>query len=238
VVTARNQDETGESEMIENKKARWIMTVIWVGVLIQSIAPSPVAAASQNQPGWETISEVRDLIPTGLQMIDQADQVLSKGWDNLTSDEKILFNDIFDPGDTGKIDQDYINVVMKNYEKIRSRLENDIELVNAADSDQCTGQRLYYTDFFRIHICPYYTEEDRVERKVRTLIHEVAHMALLVTDRPYYDPKSYSSQYNALTPQGSWVTEIPVIGHIIREIAHTDTLYSPDTYAWFASEVE
>lgn len=62
-------------------------------------------------------------------------------------------------------------------------------------------------------------------------------LALLGTDRPYCDPKSYSSQYNALTPKGSWLTEIPVIGYLVREIAHTDTLYSPDTYAWFAAEM-
>jgi hypothetical protein len=62
-------------------------------------------------------------------------------------------------------------------------------------------------------------------------------MALLVVDRPYYDPKSYSSLYNDLTPQGSWVTQIPVIGHLIREINHNDTLYHPDTYAWLATEI-
>ena len=99
----------------------------------------------------------------------------------------------------------------------------------------CTGIRLFYTDFVQVYICPYITQEDNIERKARVLIHEVAHMALLVTDRPYYDPKSYSSRYNALTPQGSWSTKIPVIGHIIREIVHSDTLYHPDAYSWFAT---
>jgi hypothetical protein len=63
-------------------------------------------------------------------------------------------------------------------------------------------------------------------------------MALLVVDRPYYDPRSYSSMYNALTPRGSWATQIPVVGHILRELAQSDTLYHPDAYSWFAALVD
>ena len=210
------------------------MTVIWAAVLIQSIAPSPVSASSQNQA---VISEVQDLVPMSIEMIDQAVDVLSKGFDNLSAQELELLNNIADPGSTNQIDQAYLNEMLVNYKIIRDRLGNDLVTEYSADSDMCTGMRLFYTDFIRIYVCPYYLEEDRVERKARVLIHEVAHMALLVTDRPYYDPKSYSSVYNALSPRGSWVTEIPVIGHIVREIAHNDTLYAPDTYAWLASEV-
>lgn len=224
--------------MILNKKVRYIMATLWVAVTVQSAVPSPATAATLNQPNTEIIAEVQSLIPMSIQMIDQAEAVLSHGLDEMTPDTLEMFNNIFDPGDTGEIDQAFIEVVLANYEVISSRLEAGIKVEYAGDSDQCTGMRLYYTDFVRIYICPYYMEEDKIERKARVLIHEVAHIALLVTDRPYYDPKSYSSQYNALTPRGSWVTEIPVIGHVLREIAHTDTLYSPDTYAWFAAEVE
>ena len=223
--------------MKKNKKSQWIMTLIWVGVLVQSIAPSPVTATALNQPNTKTISEVENLVPMSLEMIDQAVAVLSKGLDGLTSQELETLQNIADPGDTEELDQAYIDQMLVNYNKIRDRLENDLVIEYSEDSKMCTGMRIYYTDFTRIYVCPYYLEEDKVERKARILIHEVAHMALLVTDRPYYDPKSYSSAYNALTPAGSWVTEIPVIGHIVREIAHSDTLYSPDTYAWIASEV-
>jgi len=172
-----------------------------------------------------------------IEMIDQAVAVLSKDYDKLSVTELELLTDIADPGSTNQIDQAYIEEMLENFIKIKARLGNDLVIEYSADSDMCTGMRLFYTDFIRIFVCPYYLEEDRVERKARVLIHEVTHMTLLVTDRPYYDPKSYSSVYNALNPRGSWVTEIPVIGHIVREIAHNDTLYSPDTYAWFASEV-
>ena len=172
-----------------------------------------------------------------IEMIDQAVDVLSTGFDNLSAQELELLNNIADPGSTNQIDQAYITEMLVNFKKIKDRLGNDLVIEYSADSDMCTGMRLFYTDFIRIYVCPYYLEEDRVERKARVLIHEVAHMALLVTDRPYYDPKSYSSVYNALSPRGSWVTEIPVIGHIVREIAHNDTLYAPDTYSWLASEV-
>ena len=55
----------------------------------------------------------------------------------------------------------------------------------------CTGMRLYYTDFTKIHVCPYFNTEQKAGRKERVLVHEVAHIALLVVDRPYYDPRSY-----------------------------------------------
>ena len=61
----------------------------------------------------------------------------------------------------------------------------------------------------------------------------LAHIALLVVDRPYYQPTS--STYAALTPRGSWTAQIPLIGPLLREIAHNDTLYHPDAYTRFAA---
>jgi hypothetical protein len=170
-------------------------------------------------------------------MIDNAVTVLDQGWSGMAPSEREQFSRIFDPANTGQIDDRYVETVRNNYLKIRQRLDENLAIEYSENSDLCTGQRLYYTDFLKLYVCPYFTEEHRAERKVRTLIHETAHMALLVVDRPYYDPNSYSSRYNALTPKGSWVTEIPVIGHLIREINHNDTLYHPDTYAWLAAEI-
>ena len=61
--------------------------------------------------------------------------------------------------------------------------------------------RLYYTNFIKIYFCPYFLEEASPKHKVRTLIHEVAHVELRVLDRPYYDPKLYSAQYHAFQPK-------------------------------------
>jgi hypothetical protein len=221
--------------MIKSKKVRWTMMIMLAGIFIQSVSPSPVTAAVLNDQEKDIIGETQALIPLSIRMIDQATVVLSNGWENLDPQERDLLNDIYDPSGTGEIDQTFLDQMSANYEKIRDRLADGLTMEYSTDNDMCTGMRLYYTDFMRIYICPYFTQEDDVERKARVLIHEVAHMALLVTDRTYYDPKSYSSRYNALTPRGSWVTEIPVVGHIIREIAQSDTLYHPDAYSWFAA---
>jgi hypothetical protein len=223
--------------MIKSKKLQWIMTVLLAGILIQSVTPIPVTAAPLNDLEKNIVGEAQALIPLSIWMVDQTIVVLSNGWENLDPLEQDLLNDIYDPGGTGEIDQAFVDRTLANYKKIRNRLANGLIMEYATDSKMCTGMRLFYTDFMRIYICPYFTQEDDIERKARVLIHEVAHMALLVADRPYYDPKSYSSRYNALTPQGSWATEIPVVGHIIREIARSDTLYHPDAYSWFAALV-
>lgn len=102
----------------------------------------------------------------------------------------------------------------------------------------CEGMRLYYTDFIKIHVCPYLNiTETSVNRMARVFVHELTHMALLVADRTYYDPKSYSSRYAELTPRGHWTAQIPLIGLIFREIARSDTLYHPDGYSHFAAKV-
>jgi len=220
--------------MIKSKKVQWIMTFLVTGILIQSISPASATAAPQNDSEKKIVEEAQALIPLSIQMVDQTVAVLSNGWDSLDAQERNLLNDIYDPNGTGEIDQVFVNQMLVNYKKIRNRLADGLTMEYSTGSDMCTGMRLFYTDFMRIYICPYFTQEDDVERKARVLIHEVAHMALWVVDRPYYDPKSYSSRYNALTPQGSWETKIPVVGHIIREIAHSDTLYHPDAYSWFA----
>ena len=170
-----------------------------------------------------------------LEMVDSAVEVLSKGINGMTPEEIEQFERIFDPSDSGTIDQEYVDDVLENYGKIRSRLEGSISFEYTEESEMCEGQRLYHTDFITIKICPYFNTESDSVRKTRVLVHEVAHIALKAKDRPYYDPKSYSSSYNSLMPRGSWATQLPAVGLIFREIYLGDTLYHPDAYAWFAS---
>lgn len=214
-----------------------IITILCAIIILQAILPTSAQAADLSTDSSAFIQEVRSLIPTSIQMIDNAVTVLDQGWSGMTPSQREQFSRIFDPGNTGQIDDHYVEKVKSNYLKIRQRLDENFVIEFAENSGMCVGQRLYYTDFLKMYVCPYFLDEHREERKARTLIHETAHMALLVVDRPYYDPKSYSSLYNDLTPQGSWVTQIPVIGHLIREINHNDTLYHPDTYAWLATEI-
>ena len=63
----------------------------------------------------------------------------------------------------------------------------------------------------------------------------MTHIALRVKDRPYYRPTSKA--YAELTPKGSWLNELPVIGPVIREVVASDTLYHPDAYAHFTIAV-
>lgn len=222
---------------MKRKVLNQAITILCGMIILQVLTTSPAQAAVPSSTNNNTFREIHSLVPDSIRQIDNALAVLDQGWEGMTTNQQEQFNRIFDPGNSGQIDDDYLETVRENYLKIRQKLNQNLTIEVVGDNDICTGQRLYYTDFLKVYACPYFQEELRQERKVRTLIHETAHMALLVVDRPYYDPNSYSSRYNKLTPQGSWVTKIPLFGHLIREIVHNDTLYHPDTYAWFATEI-
>jgi len=218
---------------MENKK-RWFVIVICVAILLQGLQVAGNVQALSNDEE-KILGEVETLVPVSQEMVDSAVEVLSKGLSDMSPEEWEQFERIFDPSGSGAIDDDYIDDVINNYRKIEHRLESSFLLQYEEESEMCENMRLYYTDFFKIHICPYFISENDSVRKARVMVHEVAHIALLAGDRPYYDPKSYSSRYNKLTPNGSWANQIPVVGKIFREISRSDTLYHPDAYAWFAS---
>ena len=218
---------------MENKK-RWFFILVSIAILLQGMqVVGNVHALSGDEE--EVLEEVEALIPVSQQMISNAVEVLSDGLSNMSPEEREQFERIFDPSGSGAIDDDYVEDVINNYRKIEDRLESPFVLQYEEESDMCDNMRLFYTDFFKVHICPYFIGEEDSVRKARVLVHEVAHIALLAGDRPYYHPKSYSASYNDLAPRGSWATQVPVVGVVIREISQSDTLYHPDAYAWFAS---
>ena len=222
------------------RTVKWILGILSLAILVQSAIP-PVAAAPSSDAGAAAeaaiVSQVQSLVPLSIEMVDNAIAVLGKGWAGMTSSEQGLFNQLYDPGDTGEVDQKFVNDVIDNYRAIRDRLNSSLAVVYKPGSDRCEGKRLYYTDIVKIYVCPYYNEEDSRVRKARVLIHEAVHMALLVVDRPYFHKNTYSTRYEALTPRGSWTAGIPLLGPIFREIAHGDTLYHPDAYAWLSVEL-
>jgi hypothetical protein len=222
---------------MSKKISSQVITILCGIIILQTILPTSVKAANDTFENHSADHKVDQIIPIAIQAIDNTIATLSMGWSGMTAAEREQLSSIYDPGNTGQIDEEYVDTILNNYLMIRRKLNDELAIVNGENNNMCVGQRLFYTDFIKIYVCPYYFSEHREERKVRTLIHETAHIALLVVDRPYYDPKSYSSRYNALTPQGSWVTQIPVFGHLLREIVHNDTLYHPDTYAWLATEI-
>ena len=215
-------------------KKRWLVIIVCVAILLQGMKVVGNAHALSSDEE-KVLEEVEALIPVSQEMVESAEEVLSQGLSDMSPEDREQFERIFDPSGSSGIDDNFVEAVLNNYRKIESRLENSFVLQYEEESDMCEGMRLYYTDFFKIHVCPYFKSEDDSVRKARVLVHEVGHIALLSGDRPYYDPKTYSSRYNKLTPNGSWANQIPVVGKIFREISHNDTLYHPDAYAWFAS---
>lgn len=215
-----------------NGRIKTLVVIIIIGTALKVLVPVVLAGKDNLLEEATLAAQVRSISPLSIKMVDKAMVVLAKGWSGMSPEEQEAFLNLYDPAGTGEIDEEFVQQVLSNYQKIRSTLENDIKVKYAASSEMCEGQRLYYTDILNIHVCPYFLTETDDTRKARTLVHEMTHIALQVTDRPYYRPTSKA--YAELTPNGSWLNQLPVVGSVIREIATNDTLYHPDTYAHFA----
>ena len=215
-----------------NGRIKALVVIIIIGTLLKVLVPVVLAGEDSQLEAAAVVNQVRSITPLSIEMVDKAMVVLAKGWSGMSPEEQEAFLTLYDPAGTGEINEEFVQQVLNNYLKIRSALENDIKVKYAAGSEMCEGQRLYYTDILNIHVCPYFLTETDDSRKARTLVHEMTHIALRVKDRPYYRPTSKA--YAELTPNGSWLNQLPVVGPVIREIAANDTLYHPDTYAHFA----
>jgi hypothetical protein len=219
-------------------KIRRIYYLIALGTLLIQVISPAVVLGSQPIDREETIAQqVHALVPLSVTMVDGAITALSGGYDVMSPWEREWFLRIYDPSHMDSIDERFVESVLNNFRRIRRGFDGNVSVEFEQDSANCKGMRLFYTDFIKVHVCPYFLTEEDTNRKARTLIHEMAHIQLLVTDRPYFDPKSYSSRYAALTPHGSWAAQLTLIGSLVREINRSDTLYHPDAYAWFAAVV-
>lgn len=180
------------------------------------------------------LPQIRALIPVGIAKVEHAIQVLSQGWASMSSSQKATFNRFYDPSGSGINDQ-FVNDVLNNFRSIRREFNDDLTVECETNAGLCSGQRLYYTYWSNIHVCPYFSTSTNNTRKARDFVHELAHNAMLAVDRPYYSPSS--TEYAELTPRGIWSNQIPVIGSLSRVISRSDTLYHPDAYSWFAFTV-
>ncbi len=220
--------------MSRKKVGRTIIVMSGLAILLMvSHLWTNGAAAHEEQLRVE--DQVRAITPLSTQMVEQAMAVLEDGWTGLGPLEKKALELLYDPGHTGEVDSSYVADVRENYQRIHETLKQSVTVRYEPDSNRCLGQRLYYTDLVTLHVCPYFLIEQNPVRKARVLIHEMAHKALLVADRPYYQPGSEA--YARLTPTGSNLGRLPVVGPLIREILRADTLYHPDAYAHFAVAV-
>lgn len=199
------------------------------------VSPTPQDLVRDWEVTTSVTREVQALTPMSIELVDQAIAVLSKGWQDMSPAERQVFLLLYDPSNTGEVDERFVEAVLNNYRRIRTALDRPIPVKYEADSSTCLGERIFYTDIIKLHVCPYFLTVGNDRLNARTLIHEYAHFALLVADRPYYDPAS--TDYAALTPYGSQANQLPLVGPVIRELSRGDTLYHPDAYAHFAVAV-
>ena len=224
-----------QDEKMLAKKAKWTVTVLAVIIVLSGISPVLASTANPTIDDIEVSAQVNAFVPVSIEMVDKAIEVLAGGLSNLSQEQREAFLRLYDPSKSGEVDEEFVRTVVNNYKKIGRSLDGSINVVYEPDSNMCEGKRLYYTDLLKIHVCPYFKGEDKMARKARALVHEMAHKALLVTDRHYFRPTSKA--YLTLTPNGSWTAQLPIIGKLFREIAQNDTLYHPDAYAHFAVAV-
>lgn len=217
---------------LARKVKRVLLIVVLVG-LWQAAGPKQIADAQVLEEMREMEAGLQSVVPLSIQMVDSALSFLSKGRSEMTPDEGAVFDLIFDPAGTGQTDEAFLEEVLGNMRRIKRALATRIRIRYAPDSPRCADQRLYYTDMVTVSICPYFLTEADVVRKARGLVHEMAHKALLVVDRPYFAP--YSEAYTNLTPWGGRSAQLPLIGRLLREVARDDTLYHPDAYAHLAA---
>ena len=193
------------------------------------------------------IPKVRSLIPTAIAKTEKAIQVLSPGWSKMTAPQRTVFNKYFDPDNTGEVDAQFVSDVLTNFRAIRREFDDDLTFECVAAGGMCTDQRLYYTHWGNVFVCPYFKTETSDTRRARDIVHELAHNAMHAVDRPYFGG---GRSHSGLSPRGSWPLQLPVLGYgyrLIGGIAHliggpetgmlNDTLYHPDAYSMFAFEV-
>jgi hypothetical protein len=199
-----------------------------------------------GERAWQTDAEyaysiamtqqVNSLIPYSQEMVNAAILLLENEWHGMSLAERQRFSQLFDPGNSDQIDNAYVLEVLQNYRLIQKQLEEPIYVRAFVNDGRCVNRQLYYTDMRFIYVCPYFAEESKMERKARDLIHEVAHMAMFVSDRPYYYPNTFSQRFRELTPRSPFESSLPIADYLICELLRQDTLHHPDCYAWFAFE--
>lgn len=229
--------------------ARKLLFIILIGMILigsggflsrpgnveAGVSPFPLDPVRHRERSAIVTREVQALIPMSIKLVDQAMAVLSKGWPAMGPAEREAFLLLYDPSNTGEVDERFVELVLENYRRIRMNLNRPLPVKYELDSNACVGERIFYTDIVKLYVCPYFLTVGNDRLNARTLIHEYAHIALLVADRPYYDPAS--ADYAALTPYGSQANRLPLVGPILREITRSDTLFHPDAYAHFTVAV-
>lgn len=222
---------------MDNRTLKLAQIILGATLLVNTaadalLAGGPTGGSDRPQQAW---GGLQVSLAASRSMVEHAIEVLDRGWEHMNAAERAEFIRYYDPGHTGQIDEQFVRSVRRNYVRILRRLETIPAVEFAPASRMCRGMRLFYTDFMHVFACPFLLTETNPDRVARDLVHETAHMALLVVDRAYYY-EDYTP-YEELTPRGHWTAQLPLIGHLLREIARADTQYHPEAYARFAAAI-
>jgi hypothetical protein len=194
--------------------------------------------------------KLRAFVPIARSKVAAAIAALEPGWSNVSGAVRSSFQTYFDPGNSGQIDDRFVELVLDNFRTIGAYmaegLDFDCELTSGSlcgDGIKWCGEgagngRLYWTCFGDIHVCAnsgWTAASD--ERRWSDIIHESTHNALHTTDRVYCGRTGWTE----LTPYGRGVTsalmDVPIIGFVARLAGGGgDTLHNPDSYSHFAQE--
>jgi hypothetical protein len=141
------------------KKAKSIIIMISLITVFGVIAPVVTSGEIEPVVAKQVNEELQAIRPLSKEMVDQAITTLSKGWAGMSLAEREAFLLLYDPSDTGDVDDVFVDKVLANYRKIREVLDEDINITYEPESDTCEGQRLYFIDLTTLHICPYFLTE-------------------------------------------------------------------------------
>ena len=192
-------------------------------------------------------NDIRSKRQPAIDHVNRAVASLSPGWARMAPADKAAFNQYFDPSNTGDVDESFVRDVRANFQRIGSymrslRFDCDPSSLTlcGTSSRLCTGGRLMWTCFGNLHVCTDNYPGAEEQRKIRTIIHESAHNALLTTDRAYHNRPN---EFSGLAPRGSGflgralniLGQIPVLGILFRALpGNNDTINNPDSYSFYA----
>lgn len=192
-------------------------------------------------------NDIRSKHQPAIDHVNRAVASLEPGWALMDPADKAAFNQYFDPSNTGDIDDGFVRDVRANFLRIGSYMRSlrfdcdpSSQTLCGTSSRLCAGGRLMWTCFGNLHVCADNYPGAEEQRKIRTIIHESAHNALLTTDRAY---GNRPDEFSGLAPRGSGVLgralnvlgQIPVLGLLFRALpGNNDTINNPDSYAYYA----
>jgi hypothetical protein len=216
--------------------------------LIDVVGEFETTGFSECDPGIR--EKIRQFVPIANAQVAKAIEALTPGWGHLAGSVEADFRKYFDPGNSGQLDAQFVQLVIEKYRMLQRYMAEGLDFdCELASGSMCgdgykwcgtgTGNgRLYWTCFGDLHVCaPAFSAESDDKRRWSDIIHESTHNALHTTDRAYCG----TTDWPGLTPYGtgalSVLDEIPVIGKIFSLAGGGgDTLNNPDSYSHFAQE--